>query len=319
MIELGSAMAHAVPGPASSWYELERRDIAPEDWARYRESIAEILERPRNGSRNPGYEGHAGAVPPGALRCDVRLRRRAEAGDHVPGREHERGRAAQPDHRGTDRLPLPVRAPRAAVRRHRSHRLHRRPAHHRHLQAHAARAPVRAALYGAGAARRADRRRARVPDRPARRRRPPRGHAPLHPDAGSRGAVADRDHVLARRVRGSRAFGASSCSRFAPTPLVDDRRRARLRRRRGARVGGRRIAPRPRRPRRRRRPELHESDDLAPARGARSHLGRRDRGALGAARGRRRGAPLGRQPRRRLPRRHRRRLRARAASGSSRS
>ena len=111
-------------------------------------------------------------------------------------------RRARPDHRGADRVPAPLRAPRAAVLRLRAHRLHRRRADHRHLEADAARAPLRAALHGAGAARRADRRRARRADRAARRRGAPRGVAPLHADARRRGALADGDDVLARRLRG---------------------------------------------------------------------------------------------------------------------
>jgi GTP cyclohydrolase IA len=44
VIEIGSAMAHAVPEPRTGWFELPGRTILPEDWARYRESVTEIFE-----------------------------------------------------------------------------------------------------------------------------------------------------------------------------------------------------------------------------------------------------------------------------------
>ena len=80
-----------------------------------------------------------------------------------------------------------------------------------------------------------------------------------------------------------------------PQALSDGRRRARLRRRRRARLGDRRSAARPRRPRRRRRPERPGGAAARRplARGARPDLARRGRGALGAARGRRRVARAG--------------------------
>ena len=111
----------------------------------------------------------------------------------------------EPDHRGPDRVPEPVRAPRAAVPRLRAHRLHRRRPDHRHLEADAPRAPLRAPLHRAGAPRRADRRRARRAGLAAGRRRAPRGVAPLHADARRRGALAHDHDLLARRLRGPRA------------------------------------------------------------------------------------------------------------------
>ncbi len=44
VIELGSAVGHATPDTRTGWFDLPQRTIAPEDWARYRESIAEIFE-----------------------------------------------------------------------------------------------------------------------------------------------------------------------------------------------------------------------------------------------------------------------------------
>ena len=140
----------------------------------------------------------------------------------------------EPDHRGPDRVPEPLRAPRAAVPRLRAHRLHRRRADHRHLEADASRAPVRASLHGAGAPRRADRRRARRARRPAGCCGAPRGVAPLHADARRRGALAHDHDVLARCVRGARA--AARVPARSPQPSAASNRggrRARLRRRAG--------------------------------------------------------------------------------------
>jgi GTP cyclohydrolase IA len=44
VIEIGSAIVHSVPDARTSWFDLPPRTIAPEDWARYRASIAEIFE-----------------------------------------------------------------------------------------------------------------------------------------------------------------------------------------------------------------------------------------------------------------------------------
>ncbi len=43
VIELGSA-AHGSPDSRSSWFDLPQRTISPEDWARFRDSIADIFE-----------------------------------------------------------------------------------------------------------------------------------------------------------------------------------------------------------------------------------------------------------------------------------
>ena len=102
----------------------------------------------------------------------------------------------------------------------------------RDLEADAARAPLRAALHGAGAPRRGDRRRARVARRPARGRRAPRGGASLHADARrQRGALAHRDDVLARRsTTRTPTCGASSSTRCAPGATREHRAAQRARR-----------------------------------------------------------------------------------------
>ena len=43
VIEL-SAVAHPLPDARTCWFDLPQRDIAPEDWERYRASVAEIFE-----------------------------------------------------------------------------------------------------------------------------------------------------------------------------------------------------------------------------------------------------------------------------------
>src|SRR5262249_47478023 len=75
----------------------------------------------------------------------------------------------------------------------------------RHLEAHAARTPLRAALHRAGAARGGDRRRAAGAHRRARRRGQGRGGTPLHGDARRRGGrLPNGHHGLARAVRRGR-------------------------------------------------------------------------------------------------------------------
>ena len=44
VIEIGSAVAHAAPDARTCWFDLPPRTIAPEDWERFRISIAEIFE-----------------------------------------------------------------------------------------------------------------------------------------------------------------------------------------------------------------------------------------------------------------------------------
>src|SRR5581483_3934198 len=103
--------------------------------------------------------------------------------------------------------------------RHGVRRLHRGRRDPGHLEADAARPPLRASLHGAGAARRADRRHARGARRGARRRRPARGCAPLHADARrGRGGLAHRDDVLARPLRRGRR-PAARVSRRDPVSL----------------------------------------------------------------------------------------------------
>src|SRR5581483_218922 len=114
---------------------------------------------------------------------------------------------------------LAVRAPCAAVPRHGVRRLHRGRRDPGHLEADAARPPLRASLHGAGAARRADRRHARGARRGARRRRPARGCAPLHADARrGRGGLTHGDDVLARPLRRGRR-PAARVSRRDPVSL----------------------------------------------------------------------------------------------------
>src|SRR5207244_335507 len=74
---------------------------------------------------------------------------------------------------------------------------------HRHLEAGATRPALRAAVHGAGAARRADRRLADGADRAARRRGAPRGGPSVHADARRAGGeLADGGDVLARQLHG---------------------------------------------------------------------------------------------------------------------
>ena len=44
VFELATAVGIAVPDARTCWFDLEPRAIPPEDWARYRESVAEIFE-----------------------------------------------------------------------------------------------------------------------------------------------------------------------------------------------------------------------------------------------------------------------------------
>jgi GTP cyclohydrolase I len=44
VIELGSAIAHVASDTRTGWFELPGREIAPEDWRRFRASVAEIFE-----------------------------------------------------------------------------------------------------------------------------------------------------------------------------------------------------------------------------------------------------------------------------------
>ena len=107
--------------------EPEPRAIAPEDWRRYESYVGEIFtalgmdlaapgtrETPRRflqalRDATAGYDG------------DPKLRT-AFPSERPPRRR----RLAQPDHRRADRLPRPVRAPRASVPRRRTRRVRRR-------------------------------------------------------------------------------------------------------------------------------------------------------------------------------------------------
>ena len=206
------------PRPAGS--TCRRAMIAPEDWERFRG-----LRRPRSSTRSgwTSTRRERAQTPERFLRAlydatagydgDPKL------ADRVPDREPRRRRrlARQPDHRGADRVPVPLRAPRAAVLRQRAHRLHRRRPDHRHLEADAARAPLRAALHGAGAARRADRRHARL----ARSRRAA-SPSTSRPRTSARRCAASRStRARSRRSGAARSrtpsCGASSCTKSAAT------------------------------------------------------------------------------------------------------
>ena len=175
------------------------------------------LRRVRDGLRDGRHAQHARALPARALRRDRRLRGRAEAADGVPGRGQRPSLGDEPDHRGPDRVPEPVRAPRAPVPRLRAHRLHRGRADHRHLEADASRAPVRAAVHRAGAPGRADRR--RRSSSWSRRRASPctsRRRTSARRCAASRSTRArSRPSGAARST--SPSCGASSCSKSAAT------------------------------------------------------------------------------------------------------
>lgn len=54
VIELGSAIAHAAADARTSWFELPGREIPPEQWKRFRASVAEILEAFGMDLRTPG-------------------------------------------------------------------------------------------------------------------------------------------------------------------------------------------------------------------------------------------------------------------------
>jgi hypothetical protein len=195
------------------------RDIGEADWRRYERYMKEIftalgMEPETSGTRETperflralydataGYEG------------DPKLLTAFPA-EGVGGRT-----ACQPGRRRADLVPLPLRAPRAAVLRPRARRLRAAERNHRHLEADTSRAALRAALHRPGAARRADRRLARRADRPARRRVAPRGGAPVHADArGTRGELADGDDVLARHVHERPRCGRTSSRSSAREP-----------------------------------------------------------------------------------------------------
>ena len=54
VIELGSAIAHAAADARTGWFELPGREILPEDWRRFRSSVAEIFEAFGMDLRTPG-------------------------------------------------------------------------------------------------------------------------------------------------------------------------------------------------------------------------------------------------------------------------
>ncbi len=216
VIELGSPAR-----PSTSWSTPPPREVAAEDWQRFSGYVAEIFGAFGMDLDTPGTRDTPERYLQALYRRNRRLRGRAEAADLVPGRGSRRRVVDEPDHRGPDRLPEPVRAPCAPVPRLRPHRLHRCRPDHRHLQADASRASVRPSLHRAGAARRADRRRARRARLAPWRRRASRGVAPLHADARRRGALAHDHHLLARRVRRSRATARVPRTRSAATAVTE--------------------------------------------------------------------------------------------------
>ncbi len=74
VIDFSTAAAHASESN-SAWFDLPPRLIAPEDWKRFRASIAEIFSAFGMDIEHTGHARDARAVPARALRRDRRLRR----------------------------------------------------------------------------------------------------------------------------------------------------------------------------------------------------------------------------------------------------
>ena len=176
------------------WETPHPREIAPEDWQRFERHIGEILDRARHGSRHARHARDAAAVPAGApttrpqattatRSCAPRSRasgRTAVDGAHSQIVEGPISFFALCEHHA---LPFHGVAHVAYVAGRRDHR---------DLEADPARAPLRAPLHGAGAARRADRRH-------ARRTRPRRAASPF---TSRRRTSARRCAASTRRARG---------------------------------------------------------------------------------------------------------------------
>ena len=127
------------------------RDLTAADWARLERNAGEIFAA-LGSTWNARHTGHAAALRARVVRRDSRLRRRPEAAHALPdGEACRRRRPPRADRRGPRRVLRALRAPCAAVPRTRSRRLRRRRRDPRHLQAHTARTPLRAALHRAGA------------------------------------------------------------------------------------------------------------------------------------------------------------------------
>ena len=214
---------------ATRWEEAEPRHIAPADWQRYERYVGEILSALGMELNTPGthdtpqrflqamFEATAGYDGDPKLRTAFPAERPAAC----------RG-CPQPDRRGADLVLRAVRAPCAAVPRRRARRVRRRPGDPRHLEADTPRPPVRPPVHGAGAARRADRGRARRARRASRRRGAPGGGAPVHADARRRrGGLADGDDLLAWRVRRGRGpapgVPRTGARPLTPLELLDER------------------------------------------------------------------------------------------------
>ena len=134
-------------------HDADGRDLSDADWARLERNAAEIFTALGLDLETPGtrdtprrfvralYDATAGYDGDPKLRT-LFPAERPEGVDGLHAQIVE----------GADRVLRALRAPCAAVPRTRSRRLRRRRRDRRHLEAHAARAPLRAALHRAGAA-----------------------------------------------------------------------------------------------------------------------------------------------------------------------
>ena len=162
VIELSSVMdlSPAVDAP-TCWFDLPPRHIAPADWVRYRAAVAEIFEAFGMDLETPGtedtperflralYEATAGYD--GDPKLATTFPAEASSAAAAPGQVIE---GPIEFHCLCEHHALPFFG-------YGAHRLPRRRADRRDLEADAARAALRAPVHGAGAARRADRGRAR--------------------------------------------------------------------------------------------------------------------------------------------------------------
>ena len=205
-------MEHEAAGVAENVVELRghgeqaARQIAPHDWRRFEAYVDEIVTAFGMDVDTPG----TGDTPERFLRALYDATSGYD-GDPKLLTVFPAESCGGPDSLRSQIIEGPIafyslcehhslRAPLAAVPRVRPRCVRRRRADHRHLEADPAGSALRAPVHRAGAARRADRGHARRADLAARRRRPPRGVAPLHADARRRGALAHDHDVLARDV-----------------------------------------------------------------------------------------------------------------------
>ena len=141
-----------------------------------------------------GLVGTPGPRPPDVHGADRRLPRRSRAADQ---RRDLRRRLQRDGRRQGHPVLLAVRAPPAAVLRHRGGRLHPARPGHRAVEDPAHRRDVRAPAPGPGAADPADRRVPPGPPRAAGRRRRARGDPPVRGDARRPQARHDHDDLVA--------------------------------------------------------------------------------------------------------------------------